>query len=95
MLFDLQNDPDELTDLGADPAHAADRARMEKRLFAWARRTSQRTTRSDAWIAARDLRLGEAKAGILIGYRNEAELRAVQPEADPGDGGETNPSKAP
>ena len=50
---------------------------MEKLLFAWARRTSQRTTRSDAWIAARDPSLGEAKAGILIGYRNEAELREV------------------
>ena len=77
MLFDLQNDPDELTDLGADPAHQAECARMEKLLFAWARRTSQRTTRSDAWIAARDPSLGEAKAGILIGYRNEAELREV------------------
>ena len=77
MLFDLQNNPDELTDLGADPAHQAECARMEKLLFAWARRTSQRTTRSDAWIAARDPSLGEAKAGILIGYRNEAELREV------------------
>ena len=77
MLFDLQNDPDELTDLGADPAHAADCARMEQRLFAWARRTSQRTTRSDAWIATRDPSLGEAKVGILIGYRNEAELQEV------------------
>ncbi|WP_417522637.1 alkaline phosphatase family protein [Marinovum sp.] len=77
MLFDLQNDPDELTDLGADPAHAAECARMEKLHFAWARRTSQRTTRSDAWIASLDPSLGEAKAGILIGYRNEAELREV------------------
>ena len=77
MLFDLQNDPDELTDLGADPAHAADCARMEQILFAWARRTSQRTTRSDAWIATRDPSLGEAKVGILIGYRNEAELQEV------------------
>lgn len=77
MLFDLENDPDELTDLGADPAHAAECARMEKLHFAWARRTSQRTTRSDAWIASLDPSLGEAKAGILIGYRNEAELREV------------------
>ncbi|MBV2358561.1 alkaline phosphatase family protein [Thalassococcus sp. CAU 1522] len=77
MLFDLQNDPDELTDLGADPAHATECARMEQMFFAWARRTSQRTTRSDAWIAERDPSLGEAKVGILIGYRNEAELREV------------------
>lgn len=77
MLFDLKTDPDEFADLGADPACAEDIARMEKLFFAWARRTSQRTTRSDAWIAARDAVLGEAKAGILIGYRNEDELREV------------------
>ncbi|MDB2407723.1 hypothetical protein N9W17_04260 [Jannaschia sp.] len=38
------------------------------------RRTSQCTTRSDAWIAARDTACGEAKAGILIGFRNQAAL---------------------
>jgi arylsulfatase A-like enzyme len=83
MLFDLQSDPDELTDLGADPAHSDELSRLEKLLFGWARRTSQRTTRSDDWIAARDTILGEAKAGILIGYRNEDELNAVlTPEPD-------------
>lgn len=75
MLFDLETDPDELSDLGGDPAYTDECARMEKLLFGWARRTSQRTTRSHSWIAARDLSLGEAKAGILIGYRNEGELR--------------------
>ncbi|MCB1311290.1 MAG: alkaline phosphatase family protein [Sedimentitalea sp.] len=83
MLFDLETDPDELTDLGADPAHADELSRLEKLFFGWARRTSQRTTRSDAWIASRDTILGEAKAGILIGYRNEDELSAVlTPERD-------------
>ena len=77
MLFDLQNDPDELSDVGDDPACAGEIARLERLFFDWTRRTSQRTTRSDAWIAARDTKLGEAKAGILIGYRNEAELNAV------------------
>ncbi|UWQ20126.1 sulfatase-like hydrolase/transferase [Jannaschia sp. W003] len=77
MLFDLETDPREFADLGADPAHADEVARLERIFFDWARRTAQRTTRSDAWIAARDTRLGEAKAGILIGYRNEAELREV------------------
>jgi arylsulfatase A-like enzyme len=77
MLFDLTADPDELTDLGADPAHAKEAARLERLFFDWARRTSQRTTISDALIAARDATLGEAKAGILIGYRNEEELREV------------------
>ncbi|SMX50719.1 Arylsulfatase [Maliponia aquimaris] len=77
MLFDLETDPGEFADLGADPACADEIARLEKLFFAWTRRTSQRTTRSDAWIAARDAVLGEAKAGILIGYRNEDELRGV------------------
>ena len=77
MLFDLAADPFELSDLGADPAHAQDAARFERLFFGWARRTSQRTTISDAQIAARDATLGEAKAGILIGYRNEDELREV------------------
>ena len=75
MLYDLDADPDELTDLGADPAFAKERAEMEQHFFDWTRRLSQRTTRSDAWIAERDTVLGEAKAGILIGYRTESELR--------------------
>ena len=77
MLFDLDTDPDELVDLGADSGHAEEIARLENLFFGWARRTSQRTTRSDAWIADRDASLGEAKAGILIGYRNEEELREL------------------
>lgn len=83
MLFDLESDPDELTDLGADPAHAKELTRLERLFFGWTRRTSQRTTRSDAWIAERDPSLGEARAGILIGYCNEGELREVLPEAAP------------
>ncbi len=75
MLFDLENDPDELTDVGANPDYAQECQRMERHLFDWARRTSQRTTRSDAWIAARDSLYGEAKSGVLIGYRNEEELQ--------------------
>jgi arylsulfatase A-like enzyme len=81
MLFDLKADPDELTDLGADPAYSDEVARLERLFFDWARRTSQRTTISDATIAARDAVLGEAKAGILIGYRNENELREVLDQA--------------
>jgi len=81
MLFDLEADPDELSDLGDSPVHADERTRLERLFFNWARRTSQRTTRSDAWIAARDTKYGEAKAGILIGYRNEEELREILPQS--------------
>ncbi len=83
MLFDLETNPDEFVDHGGDPAYAEELTRLEKLFFGWSRRTSQRTTRSDAWIAARDPSLGEAKAGILIGYRNEAELREVLSETKP------------
>ncbi|MFD2740682.1 alkaline phosphatase family protein [Sulfitobacter aestuarii] len=81
MLFDLQNDPDELRDVGGDPEFAAEAARLEKLLFHWSRRTSQRTTIADSTIAARNASIGEARAGILIGYRNEEELRAALAEA--------------
>ncbi|MBT0959053.1 sulfatase-like hydrolase/transferase [Alphaproteobacteria bacterium KMM 3653] len=81
MLFDLEADPDELIDLGGDPASAGELSRMERHFFDWTRRTAQRTTRSDDWIASRDTIHGEAKAGILIGYRSEAELDEVLREA--------------
>ena len=82
MLFDLRADPDELIDLGANPAYDGELSRLERLFFDWARRTSQRTTISDAQIASRDASLGEAKAGILIGYRNEEELREVLKQAE-------------
>ncbi|WP_299938398.1 sulfatase-like hydrolase/transferase [uncultured Pelagimonas sp.] len=84
MLFDLSTDPDEFTDLGADLAFAEELDRLERLFFNWARRTSQRTTMSDAQIAGRNADLAEAKAGILIGYRNEDELREVMDQAENG-----------
>ncbi|MEP1765123.1 MAG: alkaline phosphatase family protein [Sulfitobacter sp.] len=75
MLFDLETDPDELVDLGSDEDHAPQLARMERLFFDWTRRTAQRTTRSDDWIAGRDTIYSEAKSGILIGYQNEEELK--------------------
>jgi arylsulfatase A-like enzyme len=35
QLFDLENDPDELTDLGSDPQHAGIRQQMRDFLFDW------------------------------------------------------------
>jgi len=78
MLFDLAVDPQELTDLGADAAYSDERDRLERLFFRWTRRTSQRTTISDARIAALDPSRGEAEAGILIGYRTEAELEDMR-----------------
>jgi len=63
MLFDLQSDPEELLDLGADPACAAEVARLYTLLGQWARRNAQRVTKSDADIAK--MRGKSARRGIL------------------------------
>jgi hypothetical protein len=74
MLFDLETDPQELTDLGADPAHAGERRRLAAELAEWGLRLSQRTTRSDAEIAA--ARGKSQRKGILIGVWDEGDVPA-------------------
>ena len=74
MLFDLETDPDEFTDLGASPEHAGIIAMLRERLFAWARRQSQRVTISDSEIIAR--RHGAEDVGILIGVVTPEDLPA-------------------
>ena len=79
MLFDLESDPDELADLGAEPSHQATRDRLERELLKWFRRARSRITlRDEAVTRADDLALAfdpALPAGILIGYWDEAELR--------------------
>ncbi len=72
MLFDLETDPQELADLGADPAYEGERQRLAAELAAWGLRLSQRTTCSDAEIAA--ARGKSQRQGILIGVWDEADL---------------------
>ena len=74
MLFDLAEDPQELRDLGADPDHAGTVAALYDRLHAWARRMSQRTTISDAMIAAR--RGASGRKGVLLGAWDEGDASA-------------------
>ena len=65
QLFDLENDPQELTDRGADPALASLRAEFQDRLFEWARNRRMRITISNAAVAKR---AGTARdRGIIIG----------------------------
>jgi arylsulfatase A-like enzyme len=72
MLYDLETDPNELRDLGADPAHAAERARLAAALHHWSLRQSQRTTRSETDMLATR---GEApRHGILIGVWDESDM---------------------
>ena len=74
MLFDLATDPNELVDLGADPACADERARLAKALGDWGLRTAQRTTRSETQLA--NMRGRSQRRGILIGVWDEAEVPA-------------------
>ncbi len=72
MLFDLETDPNEFRDLGADPAFAGERKRMAGALAEWGLRLSQRTTRSEQQIKAS---LGKSeRRGILIGVWDEADV---------------------
>ncbi|MEL6233881.1 MAG: alkaline phosphatase family protein [Pseudomonadota bacterium] len=76
MLFDLEADPGELTDLGADPGHAAIIEMMYGRLHEWARLPRQRTTMSDEAILAR--RGKSRRTGIVLGAYDEADIDPEQ-----------------
>ncbi|MFM9970998.1 MAG: alkaline phosphatase family protein [Burkholderiales bacterium] len=47
QLFDLENDPQELRDLGSDAAHATVRAEMKERIFQWMRQRKNRVAMDD------------------------------------------------
>lgn len=78
MLFDLQNDPDELNDLGRDPAYAAQRSALYGHLHTWALRMSQRITVSDAEIIA--TREGPNSTGVVLGVYEEGDVAAAEVE---------------
>jgi len=82
MLFDLETDPTEFFDRGADPACENERRRLHEALFAWARRPHSRIPLSDEQIARRAA-AGDARTGILIGYWDEAEVAAARQSPDP------------
>lgn len=50
QLFDLQQDPDELDDLGADPAYGTVRSEMKGRLADWLMTRKRRTTIDNATV---------------------------------------------
>jgi len=69
MLFDLQNDPDELQDLGDSADHGGVIDVMYDHLFKWTRRQSQRTTRSPEQLI--EMRTKSRKRGVIIGVYDE------------------------
>jgi arylsulfatase A-like enzyme len=72
MLFDLQNDPDECVDLGADPDYAEVRTQMYKKLHAWSKRMSQRVTMSENDILNR--RNDGSGTGVVLGLYDGSEI---------------------
>ena len=76
MLFDLENDANELNDLGTSAEHELIRQEMFEALSAWARRLSQRTTMSPTDVIAERKR--SPARGILLGALDETEMSDAQ-----------------
>jgi len=72
MLFDMENDADELNDLGESNEHEEIISLMYERLSQWARRPSQRTTTSDE--AIHNMRGKSRRKGILLGTVDGSDL---------------------
>ncbi|MEM1232623.1 MAG: sulfatase-like hydrolase/transferase [Pseudomonadota bacterium] len=72
MLFDLETDPEELNELGGDPAFAGEVERLTKRLGLWARRQSQRVATSAEALDA--MRRGSSRRGILLHLYDGSEV---------------------
>jgi arylsulfatase A-like enzyme len=80
MLFDMQNDPDEFTDLGRLPEHAETRATMHLALADWSLQYRQRSAQTEA--RAREMIGLEDKMGVLIGYWNEDDVKGAAKAPD-------------
>lgn len=72
MLFDLETDPGEVKDLGADPAYGDELARLKDMHFEWTRQHHSRITRSAKIIEK--MTDNKEPPGIIIGYANKEEL---------------------
>jgi hypothetical protein len=71
MLFDLQADPNELSDLGGSAGHGDIIAMMYIKLNTWARRPMARTTLSNAALI--DKRSDPRRLGVLIGVADASQ----------------------
>jgi len=83
MLYDLESDPNEITDLGSNPEYEAECLRMEKLLFEWAIKPRQRVTISDGILEKADVQRNVSEAGLLIGFGDALELTAAKAGREP------------
>ncbi len=65
QLFDLESDPRELIDLGADPGHEAIRRQMRDHLLSWLMGLKRRVTVNDASVEAGTA--AHKRAGVHFG----------------------------
>jgi len=78
MLYDLETDPQEFVDRGADPSCADIVARLQSELFDWALHPRMHITTPNAKIAAYAAQQLQVKNGVLIGIWDEAELGVIR-----------------
>lgn len=74
MLFNLANDPDELTDLANDNANQTIIEHLYEQLLAWTLRPAQRTTRPLHFFT--DYRDDPSATGVLLGAVDETDFPA-------------------
>jgi len=73
ILFDLENDPNELNDLAEDDAYTDVLAKMYDHLNAWFRRPHQRTTLSKETLDS--FRPKSQRTGVLLGIYDESDTK--------------------
>ncbi|WP_371224690.1 alkaline phosphatase family protein [Roseovarius sp. 2305UL8-3] len=78
MLYDLQTDPHEFTDLGNDPAYEDTRDRLEAVMHRWTRHPRNRTTITDAEFQRKAQ--SELRGGFYIGFWDQTDI--ADAEAD-------------
>ncbi len=72
MLFDLQEDPQEFSDLGRDEGYAAIRGQLSEQMLDWSAGLKNRVTVSQETFGQREGKAGEV--GILIGYWQQEDV---------------------
>jgi arylsulfatase A-like enzyme len=78
MLYDLETDPQEFRDRGADPSCAEIVARLQSELFDWALHPKGHITTTNEKIANYASQQLQVKNGVLIGIWDETELGAIR-----------------
>ena len=76
MLYDLQDDPQELCDRGRDSGLATVRERMKDLMLDWTGQLRNRTAISEEQM--KTLTGKSARQGILIGFWKEADVPEAQ-----------------